>query len=104
MQASMQAPLFGSKISVTDFNRPQTLASAILFRNYGGHPFTACRMQGGPGGHQRELAGKRTTLAIVSLLEMGRKQRCLGSHLAPAVHGTYSNIRCCCRSETGLDL
>lgn len=82
MQAPMQVPLFSSKISVTTGHRPwpqpffsgTTVAS--LSQPVGGR---------GPGGHQWELAGKRTALAIFSLLRIGRKQRCLGSFLAPVV-------------------
>ena len=69
---SMLVPPSRSNVSVTDFNRPQTLVLAILFRNHDGLSFTACGMQRA----WWPLAGtgwKRTTLVMFSLPKMGRK-------------------------------
>lgn len=69
---SVLVPPFSSNVSVTEFNAPQTLVLAFLFRNHDGLTLIACRMQrawwslAGTG-------GKRTALVIFSLPKMGRK-------------------------------
>lgn len=45
IMVSFKVPPWSSTLSVTDLNRPQTLASAVLFRNHDGLTFTAFRKQ-----------------------------------------------------------
>lgn len=62
----MLVPPFSSKVSVTDFKRPQTLVSAILFREHNSLMITVCRRQW-TGWSLEGTGWERTTLVFFSL-------------------------------------